>query len=117
MAVLRDGPVTELLLASISFRTQPHKRAEVLSAVDEVTRRMRQAHGCARVRLLADTEDTNAFTLLSEWHSSEDADLFFSSRDLQLFRGIRILLRDDPVIVFHEVRSRVTRLMRAPSAT
>jgi quinol monooxygenase YgiN len=117
MTVLRDGPVTEMLLATIALRTQPHKRAEALSAVDEVTRRMRQAKGCARVRLMADTEDPNAFTMLSEWHSADDADIYFSSRDLQLLRGIRILLRDEPVIVFQEVRSHITRLMRAPNAS
>jgi hypothetical protein len=59
-----------MLLASIGFRVQPYKRAEVLSAVDETLRRMRQASGCARSRLVADTEDPNAFTVLSEWRSA-----------------------------------------------
>jgi quinol monooxygenase YgiN len=117
MTALDDEPVTEQLLASIAFRTQPHKRAEVLSAVDEVTRRMRQARGCARARLLADAEDPNSFLILSEWLTSEDADVFFSSRDLQLFRGIRILLRDEPVILLQEVRSQAVRLMRASNGT
>jgi hypothetical protein len=43
----------------------------------------------------------------------ENAEAFFSSRDFQIFKGIRILLRDEPVIVFDDVRSRVTRLMRS----
>ena len=63
-----------MLLASMSFRAQPHKRAEVLSAVDETVRRMRMASGCARSRVMADAEDQNAFTLLSEWQSTETAD-------------------------------------------
>lgn len=109
-----DGSNGGMLLASMSFRAQPHKRAEVLSAVDETIRRMRKATGCARSRLLADTDDPNAFTVLSEWQSSDTADVFFGSRDFQIFKGIRILLRDEPVIVFDEVRSRVTRLLRAP---
>jgi quinol monooxygenase YgiN len=102
-----------MLLASIGFRVQPHKRAEVLSAVDETVRRMRQAAGCARSRLMADADDPNTFTVMSEWQSAANADTFFGSRDFQIFKGVRILLRDEPVIVLDDVRSRVTRLLRA----
>jgi quinol monooxygenase YgiN len=106
------GRVT-MLLASVSFRAQPHKRGEILSAVDEMVERMRHATGCGRCRLLVDTEDPNAFTLASEWHSAQAASVFFDSRDFQIFKGIRILLRDEPLIVFDEVGSRVTRPLRA----
>jgi quinol monooxygenase YgiN len=103
-----------MLLASIGFRVQPHKRDEVLSAADETVRRMRSAVGCARSRLMADADDPNAFTMLSEWQSADTADVFFNSRDFQIFKGIRILLRDEPVIVFDEVHSRIVRLLRTP---
>jgi quinol monooxygenase YgiN len=112
MSIAPDDTANGMLLASIGFRVQPHKRAEVLSAVDETLRRMRQASGCARSRLMADTDDPNAFTVLSEWQSAAMANTFFSSRDFQIFKGIRILLRDEPVIVLDDVRSRVTRLLR-----
>jgi quinol monooxygenase YgiN len=101
-----------MLLASIGFRIQPHKRAEVLSAVDETVQRMRAASGCARSRLLSDTDDPNTFTVMSEWHSAATADTFFSSRDFQIFKGIRILLRDEPVLTLDEVQTRVTRIVR-----
>ena len=91
-----------MLLASIGFRVQPHKRAEVLSAVDETVRRT--ATTSAASRLLADADDPNVFMVLSEWQSADTADVFFNSRDFQIFKGIRILLRDEPVIVFDEVR-------------
>jgi len=113
MTAAPDDAVPGMILASIGFRAQPHKREEVLSAVDETVRRMRQASGCGRSRLMADAEDPNAFTVLSEWQSSQTAELFFNSRDFQIFKGIRILLRDEPVIVLDEVRCRVTRLLRA----
>jgi quinol monooxygenase YgiN len=96
----------------ISFRAQPHKRPEILSAVDEMLERMRIADGCGRARLFADTEDPNAFTVLSEWRSVEWADSFFNSRGFQVFRGIRMLLRGDPFIVFDEIQHRMTRLFR-----
>ena len=112
MGMSPDSTTQGMFLASIGFRIQPHKRDEVLSAVDETVRRMRQASGCARSRLMADAEDPNAFTVLSEWQSADTADSFFSSRDFQIFKGIRILLRDEPVMVLDDVRSRVTRLLR-----
>jgi len=104
-----------MLLASIVFRVQPHKRDEALSAVDETLRRMRTAPGCARTRLVADTEDPNMLTVLSEWQTAASADNFFASREFQIFKGMRILMRDEPVLVIDDVRSRVTRLLRAPT--
>ena len=50
--------------------------------------------------------------LLSEWNEPEHADAFFSSREFQIFKGIRILLRDEPYIVLDDVRTRLTRMMR-----
>jgi quinol monooxygenase YgiN len=101
----------EMILASLCFRARPHKRAELLSAVDVTVERMRSIPACERCRLLVDTEDPNAFTLTSEWHSASDAEAFFESREFQIFKGIRILLRDEPVIVLDEIGSRITRLI------
>jgi quinol monooxygenase YgiN len=101
-----------MVLASVSFRVQPHKRAEVLSAIDSLVQRMRDAAGCARSRILMDTEDANAFLIGSEWADAVSADTFFSSREFQIFRGIRILMRDEPLITVDEIRSRTTRFLR-----
>lgn len=101
-----------MFLASVSFRARPHKRDEILSAVDETVERMRHAPGCGRCRLLVDTEDLNAFTLASEWQSLYALNTFFDSREFRIFKGIRILLREEPVVVLDEVQSRVTRLIR-----
>jgi quinol monooxygenase YgiN len=101
-----------MLLATISFRAQPHKRSELLSAVDDIVEHMRQAVGSGRCRLLVDTEDPNSFTLISEWQLPHDADAFFESRDFQIFKGTRILLREEAVLVRDEVVSRVTSLIQ-----
>jgi quinol monooxygenase YgiN len=97
-----------VVLASISFRARPHKRSEILSAVDDAVERMRHTAGCERCRLLVDTEDQNAFTVMSEWQTTGEADAYFNSREFRIFRGIRILLREEPVIVFDEIQSRFT---------
>jgi hypothetical protein len=44
---------------------------------------------------------------------ADGAETFFNSREFKIFKGIRILMRDEPFIVFDDVRTRVTRLMRA----
>ena len=102
-----------MLIASISFRVQPHMRAEALSAVDALVQRMRAADGCARGRVLSDSEDQNLFMLASEWNDANAAEAFFGSREFQIFKGVRILMREEPYIVLDDVRARVTRLMRA----
>jgi quinol monooxygenase YgiN len=112
MPVAPEAVTKVMVIASVSFRAQPHKRAEILSAVDDTIERMRQAAGCTRCRLLVDTEDPNAFTMWSEWQSTGAADAFFDSREFQMFKGIRILLRDEPMMTLDDVQSRVTRLIR-----
>jgi quinol monooxygenase YgiN len=101
-----------MLLTSISFRSQPHKRGEVVSVVDDLVNRMRHAHGCLRSRFLDEVEDDNAFTVIAEWESVPDAEAFFGSREFQILKGIRILMRGEPVIVFDDVQTRATRLIR-----
>ena len=102
-----------MVTASLGFRVRPHKRAEVLSAMDVLVERMRDEPGCLRSRLWCDVEDQTAFTLASEWRDLQAADAFFESREFRLFRGMRILLRDEPSIVLDDVHGRVTRLFKS----
>jgi hypothetical protein len=51
--------------------------------------------------------------VMSEWNDANAAEAFFGSREFQIFKGVRILMREEPVIVLDEVSTRVTRLMRA----
>ena len=96
-----------MLLASISFRIQPHKRAEALSAVDALVERVRAASRCARSRILSDSEDQNLVMVTSEWSDASDAEAFFDSRAFQIFKGVRILMREEPFIVLDDVRGDV----------
>ena len=102
-----------MLLATISFRVRPYKRDEALSAADALVERMRATAGCARGRILTDADDHNLFIVASEWHDATAAETFFESREFQIFKGVRILMREEPFIVLDDVRARVTRLMRA----
>lgn len=95
----------------VQLRVQPHKEAEVLSAVDHLLVQMRGTQGCDRSRLLADSADPHAFSIVSEWASAADVDTFLASTDFQIFKGIRILLRGQPVVVVDDVRHRVIRLI------
>lgn len=100
-----------MVVAWIGFRAKPHKRPEILSAIDEMIDRMRTSSGCGRSRLVVDCEDPNAFTVLSEWQSTDAANAFLESRGFQLLRGIRMLLRGEPLVVLDEVQQRVTKLL------
>jgi len=106
-----------MLLASLTFRVQPFKRAEALSSVDALVHRMRGTSGCLRSRMLVDTEDVNSFLVASEWTDPSKAEAFFVSCDFRVFRGIRILLRDQPLIVLDDIRTRTTRLLRSDSVS
>jgi len=101
---------TAMVVASINFRPQAHKRAEVLSAVEELVDRLRGSDGCGRARLYADSEDANAYTIVSDWRSGAEANAFLDAPDFRRFRGLRFLPRNEPVIVIDDVRARVTRL-------
>ncbi len=109
MRVARAGGV---VTASLRFRVQPHSLAEAMSAVDAIADRMRRAPGCMCSHLLGDVDDPNTFTLVSEWADAEAAETFLQSSEFRLFRGIRVLLRDEPVVTLDDVRTRVTRLVR-----
>ena len=37
------------------------------------------------------------------------AEAFFGSREFQIFKGVRILMREEPFIVLDDVRARVTQ--------
>ena len=89
-----------------------HKRAEVQA------RWLKRCVACgprqgAPDNLLEDADDPNVHGDFGV-ASTDTADVFFNSRDFQIFKGIRSLLRDEPVIIFDEVHSRVVRLLRAP---
>ena len=92
---------------------QPFKRAEAHSAIDALVQAMRAAPGCARSRVLSDSDDENLFMIASEWSDADAAEAFFGSREFQIFKGVRILMREDPFIILDDVRARVTRLLRA----
>jgi quinol monooxygenase YgiN len=101
-----------MVVVWIGFRAQPHKRPEIVSATEDMVDRMRNSAGCGRSRLLVDCDDPNAFAVLSEWQSTDAANAFLDSRQFQLFRGIRMLLRGEPLVVLDHVQHRVTRLLQ-----
>jgi quinol monooxygenase YgiN len=101
-----------MLLASISFRVRSDKRSEVVSAVEAIVERMGRATGCRSSRALASIEDSSILVMWSEWTDLESAEAYFESHSFQVFRGLRILLRDEPCIVFHDVRNQFTRMIR-----
>lgn len=100
-----------MFITWLHFRAQPHKRPEILSAVDQLLLHMRDAPGCANGKVLEETEDPNALVVVAEWESQDNINAFLSSSDFQIFRGVHPLLRGRPTVVLDEVRHRVSRLI------
>ena len=95
-----------MLLATINFRAQPHKRAEALGAVDSLVQRMRGYVGVRPQPRPRPTRTTRTcFLIASEWQDTGAAEAFFRSREFQIFKGVRILMRDEPLIVLDDVRA------------
>jgi quinol monooxygenase YgiN len=95
-----------MYVASVTLRVQAHKQAEVISALEELMRHTRRAHGCLACRLSADTEHPTMFRFVSEWDERNSLDAFLTSREFAILLGMRILLRDDPVILVDDIRAR-----------
>ena len=75
-------PERPMVVVWVNLRAQAHKRAEIISAVDELIERMRRSPGCNRGHLYVDSQDPHALSLLSEWQSAEDADAFLKLEGL-----------------------------------
>lgn len=104
-------PSTVVVTASLFFRVQPQNQPEVLSIANTIAERMRRSPNCCRNRLLSDLDDPNAFVLVSEWPDAASAEAFMLSRDVQMFRGIRILLRSEPVVIIDQISNRMTSVL------
>ena len=100
-----------MLVATISFRAQPHKSAELLSAVAEAVSRMRRTAGCGRCRLLQQVEHPHEFVLASEWVSTAEASAFLQAREFRVFRSVLTLMREPPIVEFDHIEARVTRVV------
>lgn len=100
-----------MVAASLSFRVQPERRDEILTAAAVLLAQMRGLVGCGRSILLADVQDPNNVTLASEWMDGRLAESFFASEEFQHFRAL--LVRDEPMLVLDDMRAQVTRLIRS----
>ena len=97
-----------MLNSSIGFRVRAEKRGEVVSTLEMLVERMCRAAGCVRARVLVDVADPSALVWCAEWSDRPSADAYFGSRDFQVFRGLRILLRDEPYLVLDQIHGRCT---------
>ena len=105
-----------MFVASMSLRVRHNKRAEALSAFDQLMRQLRAWPGCLRCRLLADIDDDDALNLTSEWRTREALDELLSSPEFLVLQGMRMLLDREPQTVVDEVVVRATLDFNAPRA-
>lgn len=109
---MRVATCTGVLSAYIRFRVLADKRSEVTSTLDALVDRMRRVPGCRCGQVFCDINDANSLMLLSEWSDFESASTYFDSHEFHVFRGLRILFRDEPHVVLDEIGARVTKTLR-----
>ena len=95
-----------MLIASLSFDVRPEKRGEFVSAVSHIVQALRWSSGCLGCRLVSDCENSNVFTLFSEWDNRTFLDGYLRSPQFRILEGTRYLLRDGPGLSIDEVVSR-----------
>ncbi len=96
-----------MLIASLVFNVQPDKRAEFVSAVEDILHALRSSKGCLGCRLVYDYEVEDIFVMTSEWDNRMYLDRYLASPEYQILEGTRILLRDGPSLTVDEVVSRL----------
>lgn len=95
-----------MLVATITFEVKPEKRDEFVSAVSEIVQSLRWSAGCLGCRLVSDCEDSNSFSLSSDWDSRAFLDRYLASPEYRILEGTRFLLRHNPGLSIDEVVSR-----------
>jgi quinol monooxygenase YgiN len=101
-------------IVSVNLHVRAEKHSEALRAIDGFIHRLQSWPGCSKCRLLADTGDSLALTLISEWVSREALDSFLASRELLLLQRLYQLLRNEPEILLDEILLR-SRLSLGPA--
>lgn len=87
-------------------RTDAEHRAELVRIGQEVAARSRGEEGCLAYRLLVDTEDEHAFTMVEEWADATALARHFRQPHLIGFmRSLSALLTAEPDVRFHTVES------------
>lgn len=85
------GP-RRVMAATVRMRVRPEKREEFIQAMTDLTTRARRAPGCVAAHFYADSEDSNAFTLVEEWRRRRDLDRHLRSDEFAALIGASFLL-------------------------
>src|SRR5262245_53204247 len=85
------GP-RRVMAATVRMRVRPEKREEFIQAMTDLITRARRAPGCVAVHFYADSEDSNAFTLIEEWRRRRDLDRHLRSDEFAALIGASFLL-------------------------
>jgi quinol monooxygenase YgiN len=108
---VRNPDLGTLYLASVILQVRPGKRPEVLSAIQQLVRRMRALPECMGCRSHAATDDENTFVLISEWITHTAPDDLLKLDEFLVLRGMRILLERDTKIIVSEIASRTVLVL------
>ena len=87
-------------------KTNPEKRADLLTVATTVARASRQESGCIGYRICEDVETENEFVFVEEWESREALFSHFAAPHVAAFmRDIFDTVVEPPDVKFHTIES------------
>jgi quinol monooxygenase YgiN len=97
-----------VFVGSFVCRVKPDKRSEFCASVGDLIDRVRWQQGCVNCRLAVDVEMPGTYSVQSEWMNRASLDRFLQSGEYRVFKGMRVLMQDEPRFAIEEVLRRST---------
>ena len=95
-----------MLVTSFTCHVKPEKESELQVSFGDLMDRTRALPGCLGGRLVASTEDPQAFTLIHEWSDRGALQRFLDSAEYRVLKGMRFLMDQEPRLAVDEVVTR-----------
>ncbi len=81
-----------MILLMTIMNVLPEKQKEVLQTLHSLIELSKNEKGCMRYEILGDIEDEHAFSLISEWETSEHLNRHMRSDQFGILLGLKSLL-------------------------
>jgi len=92
-----------MIITTIRMLVPHEKRQELLQTVSMLAGTVRKERGCHSCDFYIDTENTDAFLLMEEWHTQEDFDRHVRAAAFSALLGALTLLNERPDVRINAV--------------
>ncbi len=82
---------------------RPEKRKEVMQTLLSMIESTRQEKGCLGYHVFQNIKDENSVSIIGEWETREDLDLYMRSDRFGILLGTKSLLKEKQGILIHTI--------------